>query len=212
MIELEPEEFNALINDLGQDVLWRKANECPCRDPRSGASDPECGVCQNGIIWDKAVCARLGLTGQKTQRAWAQFGRYENGDVVVTLGSDSPAYRMGEFDRVTFVDSSVAFSHHLRNDGTPQRLRFPVEKIERVFWLNPDKTAVIEGRIPVVKDTLMTWTTGGPPVGVTYTVTGRQNPEYFVFSELVQDRAHHGGKTLPRRVVLRNFDLFRRGA
>ena len=40
---------------------------------------------------------------------------------------------------------------------------------------------------------------------------GRKNTEYFVaLSSMVQDRAHHHGAKLPRKCVLRRWDLYGR--
>jgi hypothetical protein len=58
----------------------------------------------------------------------------------------------------------------------------------------------------------LTWSEEGgcPPAGVQFSVTGRRQQEYYIFRDLPQDRAHHGGAALPRRVVARRFDLFGR--
>lgn len=61
----------------------------------------------------------------------------------------------------------------------------------------------------VAPDGTITWTTP-PPVGSLYTLIARRPVEYFLFKDLPQDRAHHGGLALPRRVALRRFDLFDR--
>ncbi|MCK7579808.1 MAG: hypothetical protein MZV65_31715 [Chromatiales bacterium] len=45
---------------------------------------------------------------------------------------------------------------------------------------------------------------------MTYTLAGRAYPEYFCYGDFPQDRAHHHGEPLPRKVVLRKFDLFGR--
>jgi len=203
-------KFNRLLNNLGQALLWQRAYDCPCADPDSGAARYDCPQCHHtGIIWTDAVMTRAALAGQKVQRAWTQFGLYENGDVVLTLPSDSALYAMGEFDRVIFNDSSVPFSIKLiRGD---EALPFVVVKFDRVFWLD-ENDQIIEGEIPDVSDDgRLSWATSEPPLNTQYSITGRKRPEYFCWGDFPQDRAHHGGAALPRRVVLRFFELFRRG-
>jgi len=57
------------------------------------------------------------------------------------------------------------------------------------------------------------WPDGeGPTTGQQYTIMGRKHPEYYVFQDFPQDRAHHHGRDLPRRVVLRKIDLLGREA
>lgn len=241
---LEPGDFNRFLRDIGQDVWWQRAHDCPCRNPSSGAARHDCRVCRNGRIWDPAIGGYLGLSGQKLNQQWAQFGLWENGDVVVTLPSDTPLYRMSEFDRIVFRQSSVPFSvvrvksafpaadpaanglygHFsdsliLLPDGTSDpnapSLEFGIESIDRVFWLSPGLDEVIEGDIPTVQpDGTLVWADADrfPPPSAQYTLSGRKRPEYFCFRDFPQDRAHHGGRDLPRRVVLRSFNLYGRAA
>lgn len=216
---LSPARFNRFLAKMGQAVIWRRAHNCPCRDPRSGAPRHDCTLCRNGRIWDPPVCTHLALTGQKLTQAWARFGMWENGDVVCSLASNTPIYKMSDFDRVLFTDSTVPFSHTLTNSGGPQKLPFVATSVDRVLWaqepaLPGGEDTLVNGRIPRLgEDGALSWPSGGgPPVGISYTVSGRKHPEYFCFSDFPQDRAHHGGRALPRKVVLRMFDLYGRGS
>lgn len=150
-----------------------------------------------------------GVAGMKVQREWAQFGTWESGDTVLSLPSDSVVYAMGLFDRVVMLDNTEPFSTSFVR-GQNDQLRGKNASVDRVFWLNPTG-AIVEGGIPVVDPTGgMTWTTGEPPAGTQYSVTGRQYPEYFCFAEIPSSRGMHSGAALPRKVVLRKFDLLGR--
>lgn len=211
MRRLQPKKFNAWLNNIGQVFAWQHSAACPCYQEHSGAPDPNCGLCGGrGRIWDAAVEGKSGIAGQKIQRQWAEFGQWEAGDVVLTIPSDSPLYAMGEFDRAVMVNSSQPFSVNRRR-GQHDKLTFPVVQIDRVFWKSPDDE-IVEGGIPVVAaDGSLSWPEGGePPAGMQFSITGRRRPEYFCFGEFPQDRAHHSGADLPRRVVLRRWDLFGR--
>lgn len=208
-MKLSPERFNALLNGVGQRTEWRRAYSCPCINPASKAPSFQCPQCHGiGSVWAAPVNGMVALSGQKLQRAWAQFGAWQNGDVVVTIPSDSPLYVLGEADRVVLSDSSAPFSNTLVR-GDNDKLNFSVVTVDRVFWLVNNQ--ITEGGIPTVGvDGTLTWVDGEPPAGTQYSVTGRQRPEYFVYGDFPQDRAHQQGTALPRRVVLRSFDLFRR--
>lgn len=210
-MNLEPEAFNELLQHMGQDVSWRRSYACPCVSPRSGAPAEDCPACDGkGKVWDEGVDTRIGVAGRDVQQAWVTFGKYEQGDQVVIVGSDSPAYAIGPFDRVLALNRTEPFSANFTR-GVNERIRFPVDSIERVMYLDADRD-LVDVPIPVIDaDGGVLWGEGGgPPPAVTYSMTGRRKAEFFVFGDLPFDRPHHAGALLPRRVVLRRFDLFSR--
>lgn len=223
-MKLSPARFNAHLRHMGQDVLWRRAFACPCRDPDSGAARQGCPHClSKGKSWTANVPAYVGLTGMQRQRQWAQMGLYEAGDVVVSLPSDSPIYALGETDRVAFTDSSDAFSINLTRGQNDALLPWTALQFDRLYWIDPDTDTTIEGALPLLDPVThsalaLSWAIPDPllpepdllepPAGMQYSLTGRKLPEFFVWGDLVQTRHHHGGFALPRHVVLRRFDLF----
>jgi hypothetical protein len=208
---LSPAKFNALLSNdrpgLGQNVTVQRATQCPCRSPTSGAAEQGCPLCRGkSYIYDAAITAWTGLAGQKVMRQWAQFGMFEEGDVICTIPSNSPMYAIGENDKVVFTDSTEPFSQIVM--GGVDYLPWPVVQIDRVIWRAAVTKALVEGGIPVQEtDGTLTWASGAPPTGTQYSVTGRRNPAYWVFQEFPQDRAHSAGLALPRRVVLRKYSL-----
>ena len=210
-MRLSPGKFNTHLAKLGQNFSWRRAYACPCISPHSNAAKATCPLCKGkGRMWSTAVSGVAGIAGQAIQTAWAQFGTAESGDVVLTIPSDSPLYPMGQFDRVVMSDSSQPFSIVLTR-GMNDVMRYPVVNIDRVYWLNPAGTAVVEGGIPTASSAgVLTWVSGEPPVGTQYNITGRQRPEFFAYQDFPRDRAHHSGAPLPRRVVIRRYDLYGR--
>jgi len=221
-MKLSPARFNAHLRHMGQRVQWRRAYSCPCRDPYSGAAKPGCSHCAGkGRLWTLPIAGHVGITGMQRQRQWAQMGLWESGDVVVSLPSDTPLYGLGEADRVLFTDSSNAFSTVLIRGRTDDAWPWEIVQLDRLFWLDTARQTVelLLPQLPANVPFMQHWPTPGdllnnadPPLalGQSYSVTGRYCPEYFVWSDLVQDRHHHDGLNLPRHVVLRRFDLFGR--
>lgn len=206
-MQLNPADFNQFLAEIGQLAGWRKAYPCPCRDPRSGAAAPGCPQCYGlGTYWDAAVEARIALTGQKSRLEWAKLGLWESGDLAVTLPSDSPAYAAGQFDRFILSQSTVPFSTILRPGD---RLRGNALSIDSATWF-VDGSLVTGDPPGLDDDNGLVWASP-PPDGAQVALTGRRHPEYFVLQNDPQDRAHHGGRDLPRLVQLRLFDLFGRG-
>lgn len=207
-MRLSPGKFNALLNGIGQQFLWRRAYACPCITPHSGASKPNCPLCNgNGRLWSDGVQGGAGIAGAKVQRQFAQLGVWQAGDTALTIGSDSPLYAIGPFDRVLALNTVVPFSDPLTR-GMNDKLRFTAIGIDRVFWLSPAGTAVIEGGIPAIAaDGTLSWSSGEPPAGTVYSITGTRRMEYFMFTDLPRTRAEHSGAALPKSVLLRAFDL-----
>jgi hypothetical protein len=142
-------------------------------------------------------------------RQWAAFGQWEAGTIAFSIPEDSPFYACGENDRVVMLDSSEPFRAIYVRNGT-DTLNYQITVIDRVFWLDPVTQKIIEGSIPNVSDDgWLDWSgiTGGPPDGIEYTIRGRKRPEYYIFQDLPQDRAHFGGARLPRRVAAKRFDI-----
>lgn len=209
-MRLSPAAFNAHLNHLGQDFTWRKAYACPCVNPHSGAAKPNCPHCDGkGRLWDAAIPGKAGIVGRDQLRKFADFGLWDQGDIMLSIPSDSPLYAMGQFDRVAATNRSEQFSMNFVS-GLNDRIRHAIISIERVFWIGAGDI-LVEGGIPTIgTDGTLAWTDGAPPANTTYSITGRRRPEFFCFNEIPADRPLHFGEPLPRRVVLRRFDLFGR--
>lgn len=212
-MKLSPAAFNRHLNGMGQDFLWRRSYACPCFNVNSGAANQNCKVCTGrGRLWGPEVPAVSGVASQKVQQQWAQFGLWEAGDSVLSIPSDSPMYAMGQFDRLTNLNATQAFSTKFTR-GVGEIFIFKDVKVNRVFWLDPTLSFIIEGTaFPTVNaDGTLTWPSiGSPPMGQEYSITGTSLSEYFCFMDDPNPRGEHHGRLLPRRVVVRAFDLFGR--
>lgn len=206
-MKLNPNEFNVFLSSIGQDVTWRRAYACPCVNANSGQAKSNCRHCSGvGRIWMASVVARTGVSGGRAQKEWAQFGQWDSGDVVITIPSDSALYAIGPFDRVLFSNRSEPFSQNVVK-GINEKVRFPVVSLESVIYI--DGANLVNAPLPSVnQDGTLDWDAVALPDGVTFSITGRRRTEYYCFFEMPFDRPHHGGASLPRKVVLRRYELY----
>lgn len=210
-MRLDPNAFNTFVAGIGQSFLWRKSYACPCVNPQSGAAKPKCKRCAGkGRTWDAAIVSRAGVPGASSMKRFEQFGILDAGDLQLVIPSDQPMYAMGQFDRVVMVERTEPFSMNLLRGVNDGALRFPVVSIDRVFWLDAAENEVNGVPPDVLADGTLSWGANPPPSGITYSLTGRRQPEYFCYLQLPHDRPEHFGEPLPRRALLRRFDLFGR--
>ena len=164
-------------------------------------------------MWDESFETVVGVASQNTQVKWAKMGMWETGDMVVSIPEESPAWDIGgQFDRVITLNGLDGFSDVFTHGATTERLRLPINQVERVFWFAADKVTIVDGGIPVFDaNGRMSWPDGGePPIGTQYTITGDIFSEYYMLDAFPSDRNEHQGMRLPKRIVLRKFDLFGR--
>lgn len=208
-MQLEPTAFNAHLGNMGQNVLWRESQACPCRVQYSGGADPDCPHCNGaGRLWSSPVASVTGIVSREIVRKYAAMAQLDLGDVMLVIPSDQPIYDLGENDRVTMTDRTEPFSLHLvRGVSDVLPLRFNPTTISSVTWIAEGN--IVLGAPPGnFFDGQLAWSSGAPPNNQAYVLTGRRNPEYFCYLSLPLDRPHHQGAPLPRRVILRRFDLF----
>lgn len=200
-------EFNTHLNEMGQDVAWRRAHACPCVNPASGQPKVNCKHCLGkGRIWKLPVPARTGVAGGNVMKKWVDFGGYAEGDVIVSIPSDSPLYAVGPFDRVLFLNRTEPFSQNVVK-GVNEVIKFPVLELEQVSYIAGDD--VVDAPLPLIlPDGSLEWSGVELPDGVTFSITGRRRAEYFCWPQTLLDRPHSFGLALPRKVVLRRFDLY----
>jgi hypothetical protein len=208
-MQLNPDEFNSFLAEMGQSVTWRRAFACPCVNPESGQARPACPHCYSkGRIWPGApVPCTTGVAGRGAHKQWLQTGLADVSDVVVSIPSDSPLYGVGPFDRVRFDNRTEPFSLNITK-GVNEKIRFFVVSLEKVLYEQEDGT-LIDAPLPLVNDDgTLDWSGVELPDGVTFSVTGRRRAEYIAMTETPFDRPHHHGAALPRKVVLRRFDQY----
>lgn len=203
-MKLSATKFNTLLANMGQSLLWSASQACPCANPYSGAADPECLHCNGkGRIWGDPQVSSAGIVSRDIVRQFAPMAVLDAGDVMLVLPSDQSVYALGELDRVILTDRTEPFSMNLIA-GTNSLRCLPVA-VDRVTWI--ENGALVSGDLPChYEDGQLQWSGAAPPGN--FAVTGRRHPEYFCWQTLPLDRPHHHGEALPRRVILRRFDLF----
>ncbi|WP_295455287.1 hypothetical protein [uncultured Thiodictyon sp.] len=207
-MKLSPRSFDGLLGGLGQRLTWRASTACPCASPHSGAASPSCTHCDGkGRLWGDPQESLAGIVSREIVKLYAPMMMLDAGDVMLVIPADQSVYALGGFDRVVLTDRTEPFSL-LVIPGLNDVLRFAPVCIDEVTWIGT-AGELVHGPIPLVYNRgALHWAGASPPAGVTFALTGRRHPEYFCYLALPLDRPHHQGETLPRRVVLRRFDLF----
>lgn len=157
-------------------------------------------------MWKPGLQVRAGVSGREAQKQWVRFGQSDVGDVVITIPSDSPLYAIGPYDRVLFLNRTEPFSQNIVK-GVNERINFVIISLDQVLYIDGD--TMVDAPLPAVReDGTLDWAGVELPDGVTFSVAGRRHTEYYCMKETPFDRPHHAGAALPRKVVLRRFDLY----
>lgn len=204
--------FNELLGGLGEFFAWRRASACPCLNPASGSPLRNCPRCSGkGRIWAPEVRAQAGVASSKVQLEWSKFGQWESGDMILSIPEDSPLYEISMYDRVTAETSTDAFSIALIRGAANERIHGKIKSIDQVFWYDDDGETTVPGGIPTISTNgVPTWSANAPPDGRAYSISGVKFTEYYCYGPFSNDRMKHAGMRLPRRMVLRKFDLLGR--
>lgn len=211
-MQLNPGAFNGLLDNLGEWFQWRRSFACPCINPSSGAPLAGCPHCSGkGRLWEAPTRAKAGVASSKIQQEWARLGQWASGDTVLSIPENSPLYDIRQFDRVAAETSTDDFSLPMVHGGVKERIHGQIKEVSRVFWFDAVGNQVEGGKPVIAADGTLTWPNGGePPAGKPYSITGSRYSEFYCFGAFSDDRMKHAGARLPRRMVLRKFDLLGR--
>lgn len=185
-------------------------------------SDPP----EEGDLFIVEYEAPLTVRGLATQlsahREWRDIGEFDVRDLHLTVDRttifadgqtvENPAWSAGEHDRFLFP-----FAHVRRQDvlyrGETNRLTYAfVHHVDAVQSIDASYTPTLyeEGTDYTVTRGLVEWVAGrGPAANMPYVVNYIAAPEYYVLAGLPQVR-HAGEHDLPRRLMLRVWELYRR--
>lgn len=209
-MRLSPAKFNKFLDGIGQSFLWRPSQACPCVSPTSGQPKATCPVCHGkGRIWADPVACTAGIVGREQAKKYADFGAWDDGEIMLSIPSDSALYACGLYDRIATADRTEPFSINFVADVNDLPLRFFVTEITSVSWIG-ENGLLVTGGLPIVQNGTIDWNGNTPPAGQTYSLTGRRMPEYYIYLDIPADRPYHHGQRLPRRVGCKQFDLFGR--
>lgn len=210
-MQFNPAAFNRHLEGMGQQVLWRQSFACPCT-VASGQPDHKHQLCGGkGRLWEEPIQTVTGVAGQKVLAQWVALGQFTAGDAVLSVPESSKLWDAGQFDRITMLNATTAFSQTLMRGAANERLAFKPSSVKRVFWLDAVKRLPVEGGLPEVSAAgVLTWGADAPPPGMVYSITGERFNEYFLFDNFPSNRNQHSGMRLPKLIVARKFDLFGR--
>lgn len=210
-MQLNPQAFNAHLGSFAEPFQWRRAFACPCLNPATGAPRANCPGCSGkGRLWMPAVDASAAVASTNVQQQWARFGQFEQGDKVLSIPENSPLYDLMQYDRLTALTDTEGFSTAFIHGSPTERVHGKILEFSRCFWFSSGST-IVEGGLPTLDaDGVLTWAAGEPPANKEYSLTGTRYQEFYCWGSFSVDRMKHGGLRLPRRMVVRRFDLLGR--
>lgn len=216
-MRLDPNAFARHLDAFAEPFQLRSAFACPCLNPTTGSAKPNCPYCgAKGWLWGVVKDVTAAVASSSVQQEWARLGQYESGDLVLSIPHTSGMYEMGQFDRVVHLTNTDSRSlSMIRGSGRDKLTGQAIKRVTRVFWFDQAE-ALVEGSLPTVAaDGSIVWPAAGagvvvPATGQTFSITYERYAEYFCFGSFSNDRMKHGGAKLPRKMVLRRFDLFGR--
>lgn len=205
-------EFDALLAAHGTPALWRKARGCPCHDPRSGQPELDCGLCEQGILWDAGTQLTLLAPGRNRKESYEDVGLLMQGMVTLTFPSDRTP---GHLDRVDFLAALIVVNQERHVRGAVDRQGHSRERLQMVPVLVESIEAIVADALvayafftdfTVSANGTITWQAGkGPPTDTQYVVRYQARPAYVVWAPQSRDE---GGSKMPYRAMAQRLDFF----
>jgi hypothetical protein len=186
--------MNDLLHRHGATVEWEQGIICNCwgtvdngvltyqtREP-----DPYCGTCQGEgfsylppIVFDGVVLQQFDFN-----LMFNIMGQYEDGDVQLTVASDTPIWSRGtQGDRITLMDRVITQSEKIQHGN--DILRYVPASVETVQWGNTIYRPGIDYQ--VVNDEII-WIGNEPPADAWYGVRFQIYPTYQLWLRLPEPR------------------------
>lgn len=159
--DFEPERFRILIEQMGSDVTWEQAAQCPCGVPVDSVADdmgygtalpaeavtgyPQVGCLRcagAGFFLHSPQTVRVVIQDMRNmQRRFQSFGEYVEGTAKVSL---YPEHKPSVGDRLTLLDSvQVVREARIRGASAIEALRFPIKTQSLDLASGPQATRVM---------------------------------------------------------------------
>lgn len=184
-VDLQPEQFEAFVNEKGYRLSHSRAMLCACQDPQSRQYDPTCPLCDKGYQYWGVEEIRGYMSGVTAERQFSESGGFFLGTAQLTVPGN---IRIGYRDRIVHLDSTISYNE-LMQRGAPtetDKIRFPALEVERVVQV-VNKTNVFykKGIDFTVSNRVITWASGkGPAEGGFYSISYVCHPSWLVVSYL----------------------------
>lgn len=159
--DFEPERFRILIEQMGSDVTWEQAAQCPCGvlidsvaddmgfgaplppEAVTGAPQVGCVRCAGaGFFLHSPQTIRVVIQDMRNlQRRFQNFGEYVEGTAKVSL---YPEHKPSVGDRLSVLDSvQVVREARIRGTQPIEMLRFPIKTQSLDLASGPTATRVM---------------------------------------------------------------------
>ncbi len=187
-------DFNGLLHRHGITVSWEEGILCSCWGTVDGGQltyqtrepDPYCKLCRGEGYSYKEPKIFDGVVLQKMDfnLMFNVMGQYENGDMQMTVPSDTPIWSKGaQGDRITIMDRYVTqFEEVVKGKDI---LRYVPAEMQSVQW---GDTVYNLGTDYHIEGDEIVWVGNQPPDGVWYGVRFFTYPVFQLWLRLPQPR------------------------
>jgi len=210
-VDLNPKEFDAIINDFGTVVNVTPTVLCP---RRSGSQvevndvnhDLNCPLCNGALIVDltaKTVQTQAYIQGISLDKTYYPESRF---DVKDSLISFPAGVRVSYWFKVEVVDFGSLFNEVVkRHTSDSDLLRYPPREADsgNIYGIVDcnNVTNYVLGTHYKISGNTLTWTTAHrPPVGKIYSIIYPIRPTFRVLEMLHENRYYYNGFRLPKKV------------
>jgi hypothetical protein len=226
---MDPKGFEELIKNRGLRWKLEKSAYCPnLTDLDAGQHDPNCKLCNNGLLFFGEEVIWGILQNQRLEKFYEIHGVWDIGEAMVTFSAyteDGKPIDLQHFDRLTCLDYEFRWSELLEHSITGiDRLRYPALSME--FCATARKTYYIDEHFIITPEGHIQWLSSSDQPGydqinqkgeiVTYVYTAR--PVFLIVQlihELRATKAFDSGTNaimpvrLPQTVLIRRDYLAR---
>jgi hypothetical protein len=112
-VDLQPDKFSRIIQQVGYPLVWTKALLCPCVSPASEQARVDCKTCDSsGYFYVEPIEVQGIMTDLESKKGiYRNLGEWLTGTAVMTVNGD---VRFGYRDRFAMVHSVMVFNEWIQ--------------------------------------------------------------------------------------------------
>lgn len=194
-VTMDPVAFDNLLHQRGVKLIHHRAIRCPVGLKDEGdihRTSPDHSGCSNGFVYRPIGRVTTVFTSNATDPKHLDAGFYDGSTVVMTFPRFYDPASIDEqrrvivrpYDRFYLEEENVTTAiwdlTHRRSDGLPDRVEFPIKRVEHLVDSN-QQWYIQDVDFTITFDGNLVWRAGtGPAPGTVYSVWYEYRPFWYV--------------------------------